>query len=65
LIKRACGIAKASGQPNKEKVGKITKEQVIAIAKEKMEDLNTDTLEQAVKIIEGSARSMGVEIVEK
>ncbi len=65
LIKRACGIAKASGQPNKEKAGKITREQVIAIAKEKMQDLNTDDMEKAIKIIEGSARSMGVEITEK
>ncbi len=65
LLKRACGIAKASGVPHKEKVGAVTKEQVKEIAKIKLQDLNTDNLEQAMKIVEGTARSMGIEIVEK
>jgi len=64
LIKKAAGLAKASGQPNKSKVGKITKKQVIEIAKQKMPDLNTDNLDSAIKMVEGTARSMGIEIVE-
>ncbi len=64
LIKKAAGLAKASGQPNKNKVGKITKKQVLEIAKQKMPDLNTDNLESAIKTIEGTARSMGIEIVD-
>ncbi|NQT90886.1 MAG: 50S ribosomal protein L11 [Candidatus Omnitrophica bacterium] len=62
LLKRAANIAKASGVPNKEKVAKITKAQVLEIAREKMTDLNTDDPEQACKIIEGTARSMGIDI---
>lgn len=62
LLKRAANIAKASGEPNKEKVAKITKEQVTDIAKQKLPDLNTDDIDQACKIIEGTARSMGIEI---
>lgn len=62
LLKRACGLAKASGTPNKEKVGKVTKEQVIDIAKMKAKDLNTDNVDKAIKIVEGTARSMGIEI---
>jgi len=62
LLKRAANIAKASGEPNKEKVGTIKKDQVEKIAKEKMQDLNTDELEQACRIIEGTARSMGIVI---
>jgi len=65
LLKRACGIAKASGVPHKEKVGNVTKAQVREIAKTKINDLNTDDLDQAEKIIEGTARSMGIEIGEK
>lgn len=65
LLKRACGIAKASGVPHKEKVGTVTKEQIREIAKTKLKDLNTADLEQAVKIVEGTARSMGIEIGEK
>ena len=65
LLKRACGIAKASGVPHKEKVGEVTKAQIKEIAKTKIKDLNTDNLEQAMKIIEGTARSMGIEVVEK
>jgi large subunit ribosomal protein L11 len=63
LIKKAAGIPKGSGKPLKEKVGKITKQQVEEIAKVKMPDLNAHTLEAACKIIEGTARQMGVEIV--
>ncbi|UCD55021.1 MAG: 50S ribosomal protein L11 [Candidatus Omnitrophota bacterium] len=65
LLKRACGIAKASGVPNKEKVGQVTKKEVEEIAKIKMKDLNANDPEAAMKIIEGTARSMGIEIVEK
>jgi len=64
LLKRACGIAKASGQPNKEKVGKVTKAQVKEIAQTKMKDLNTIDVEAAMKIVEGTARSMGIDVVE-
>ena len=64
LLKQAAGIAKGSGVPNKEKVGKVTRSQVVEIAKTKLPDLNTDDLEAAVRIIEGTARSMGIEIVE-
>ena len=62
LLKRACNIAKASGQPNREKVGKLTRAQVEEIAKLKMKDLNTSDLEGAVKIVKGTARSMGIEV---
>jgi len=65
LLKRACGIAKASGTPNKEKVGQVTKKEVAEIAKTKMPDLNANDLEAAAKIVEGTARSMGIEVVEK
>ncbi len=65
LLKRACGIAKASSVPHKEKVGEVTKAQIKEIAKIKIEDLNTNNLEQAMKIVEGTARSMGIEVVEK
>jgi len=64
LLKKAANIAKGSGEPNKEKVGKVTKEQVIEIAKMKMKDFNTDSLESAVKMVEGTARSMGIIIEE-
>lgn len=62
LIKKKLKLQKGSGKPNKDKVGKLTKTQVEEIAKEKMADLNTDDLKQAIKIVEGTARSMGVEI---
>jgi large subunit ribosomal protein L11 len=65
LLKKAAGLAKASGTPGKEKIGKVTKAQVQDIAKIKMPDLNALEIEQAVKIIEGTARSMGIEIMEK
>jgi len=64
LLKRACGIAKASGQPNKEKMGKVTKAQVKEIVQIKMKDLNTIEVEAAMKIVEGTARSMGIDVVE-
>ena len=62
LIKEAAKAEKGSGKPNTEKVGKITKAQVEVIAKEKMSDLNATTLPAAMKIIEGTARSMGVTV---
>jgi len=62
LIKEAAGVEKASGVPNKTKVGNITKAQVEAIAKEKMEDLNAASMEAACRIVEGQARSMGVTV---
>jgi len=62
LLKKAAGIEKGSGEPNRTKVGKITKEQLKNIAEQKMDDLNTDDIEQAVKIIEATARNMGIEI---
>jgi large subunit ribosomal protein L11 len=63
LIKREAGIAKGSGEPNKNKVGKITLKQVEGIAKLKLPDLNTDSLESAIQTVKGTARSMGVEVV--
>jgi large subunit ribosomal protein L11 len=62
LIKKAIRLDKGSGVPNKEKVGRISRAQLEAIANEKMQDLNANSLEQAVKIIAGTARSMGVEV---
>jgi large subunit ribosomal protein L11 len=62
LLKRACGIAKASGVPNKEKVGKVTLDQVKEIANMKLKDLNAPDLEKAVLIVKGTARSMGIEV---
>ncbi len=64
LLKRACGIAKASGVPNKEKVGKVTLDQVKEIANLKLKDLNAPNLEKAVLIVKGTARSMGIEVVD-
>jgi large subunit ribosomal protein L11 len=63
LIKEVAGIAKGSGEPNREKVGRITKQQARDIAETKLQDLNASDLDQAAKIIEGTARSMGVEVV--
>jgi large subunit ribosomal protein L11 len=65
LIKKVVGIAKASGKAGSETIGKITKSQVVEIAKLKLPDLNTVSLDSAVKIVEGTARSMGIEVVEK
>lgn len=64
LIKKAAGIIKGSSVPNKDKVGKITAAQVTEIAKTKLPDLNTTSLESAERIIRGTARSMGVEITD-
>ncbi len=62
LLKKAAGIEKGSGEPNKTKVAKISRAQVRQIAEKKMEDLNTDNVEAAMKIIEGTARNMGITI---
>jgi len=62
LLKKAAGVIKGSGEPNKEKVGKVSPEQVKEIAQTKLEDLNAVDLDGAVKIIEGTARSMGIEV---
>ncbi len=64
LILKEIGIEKGSGSPKKKKVGKITREQLKNVAEKKMSDLNTDDVEAAMKIIEGTARSMGVEVVD-
>jgi len=64
LLKRAASIAKGSGVPNKEKVGSVTRAQIREIAERKMKDLNAATLEAAERIIAGTARSMGIDIVE-
>ncbi len=64
LIKKACGIQSGSGQPNKNKVAKITMAQIQQIAETKMPDLNAASLEAAMSMIEGTAKSMGVEVVE-
>ncbi len=64
LLRKAAKIAKGSGEPNKVKVGKVTKKQVEEIAKTKMQDLNAYDIEAAMRIIEGTARSMGIEVVE-
>jgi large subunit ribosomal protein L11 len=62
LIKQAAGVEKGSGEPNREKVGRISRDQVRQIAERKMPDLNANDLDQAERIIEGTARSMGVEV---
>ena len=64
LLKKAAGIEKGSGEPNKNKVGKVTKKQVEEIAKLKMPDLNCDTLESAVRTVAGTARSMGLDVIQ-
>jgi len=63
LLKKAAGLDKGSGEPNKKKVGKVTKEQVRQIAEQKMEDLNANDIDAASKIIEGTARSMGLDVI--
>jgi len=62
LLKKAAKVEKGSGNPLKNKVGKVTKEQVKQIAETKMEDLNANDVEQAMKIVEGTARSMGIKV---
>lgn len=64
LLKKAAGIIKGSGVPNKEKVGKVTSGQIREIAQKKLQDLNAYSLDKAEHIIEGTARSMGLEITE-
>ncbi len=64
LLKKAAGIEKGSSEPNRIKVGKVTREQIRQIAEMKMKDLNAYDLEAAMRMIEGSARSMGIEVVD-
>ena len=64
LLAKAAGVEKGSGEPNKNKVGKVTKKQVREIAQIKLPDLNCSSLESAVRTVEGTARSMGLEVVE-
>jgi large subunit ribosomal protein L11 len=64
LLRKAAGIAKGSSQPNKDKLGKVTKKQLEEIAKTKMEDLNTTDLKAALKIVEGTAKNMGLEVTD-
>ncbi|MBI2013241.1 MAG: 50S ribosomal protein L11 [Candidatus Colwellbacteria bacterium] len=64
LLRKAAGIEKGSGEPNKNKVGKVTRAQVREIAERKMEDLNANDIDAAMKIVEGTARSSGIEIKE-
>ncbi len=64
LLKKAAGIEKGSGEPNKKKVGKVTRADVRAIAEKKLVDLNTDNLDQAEKIIAGTAKNMGIEVID-
>jgi large subunit ribosomal protein L11 len=63
LLRQAAGLEKASGEPNKNKVGKVTKDQVRQIAQQKLKDLNAIDIEAAVRMIEGTARSMGIQVV--
>ncbi len=62
LLKRAAGIAKGSSTPNREKIGKVTKSQIEEIAKTKLSDLNAKSIDMAVKIIEGTAQTMGIDV---
>ncbi len=64
LLKKAAGIEKGSSEPNRKKVGKVTRQQVREIAQLKLKDLNTNDIEAAMRIVEGTARSMGIEIVD-
>ena len=64
LLKKAAGLEKASGEPNKNKVGKVTRAQVMEIAETKMPDLNANTVEAAMRLVEGTARSMGIEVTD-
>jgi large subunit ribosomal protein L11 len=63
LLRRAAGVEKGSAEPNREKVGRVSRSQVREIAETKMADLNSTEIEQAMRIIEGTARSMGIEVV--
>ena len=64
LLKQAAGIVKGSGAPNREKVGQITRQQLTEIAKQRMKDMNCDTLEAAIRTLEGQCRSMGIMVVD-
>lgn len=64
LLKKAAKVEKGSGEPNRVKVGKVTKPQIREIAKSKMQDLNAGSLEKAMLMVEGTARSMGIEVIE-
>ena len=64
LLKKAAGLEKAAGEPNKNKVGKVTRAQVKEIAETKMPDLNANTVEAAMRLVEGTARSMGIEVTD-
>jgi large subunit ribosomal protein L11 len=63
LLRQAAGLEKGSGEPNKTKVGRVTRQQVREIAERKMPDLNASTVEAAMRMVEGTARSMGIEVV--
>lgn len=63
LLRRAASIEKGSGEPNKKKVGKVSREDIRKIAERKMEDLNAESVDAAIKIIKGTARSMGIEVI--
>ena len=64
MLRKAAGVEKGSGQPNRQKVGKVTREDVRKIAERKLPDLNADSVEAAEKIIMGTARNMGIEVIE-
>jgi large subunit ribosomal protein L11 len=64
LLKKAAGLAKGSGEPNRNKVGKLSKQQVEDVAKQKLVDLNANSVEAAMRMVRGTARSMGIEIAE-
>jgi large subunit ribosomal protein L11 len=64
-LKKAAGLAKASGEAGRTKIGTVKRADVMQIAREKMQDFNTTKIEQAMKIVEGTARSMGIEVVEQ
>jgi len=64
-LKRAAGLAKASPEPGRQMIGKVSRAEVLEIARQKMADLNTTKIESAVRLVEGAARSMGIEIVEE
>ena len=64
LLKKAAGIAKGSGVPNRDKVGKVTRKDLVEIAKTKAKDMNADNVDHAVRMVAGTARSMGIEVTE-
>jgi large subunit ribosomal protein L11 len=64
LLKKAAGLAKGSGEPNRNKVGKLSKQQAEDVAKQKLVDLNANSLEAAIRMVRGTARSMGIEVAE-